>query len=30
MGEKHLFSIEAPYGIEDERARQVVINRDFR
>jgi peptidoglycan/xylan/chitin deacetylase (PgdA/CDA1 family) len=27
MGEKHLFSIEAPYGIDDERVRKVLINR---
>jgi peptidoglycan/xylan/chitin deacetylase (PgdA/CDA1 family) len=27
MGEKHLFSIEAPYGIDDDRVRQVLINR---
>jgi peptidoglycan/xylan/chitin deacetylase (PgdA/CDA1 family) len=27
MGEKHLFSIEAPYGIDDERVRNVLINR---
>jgi peptidoglycan/xylan/chitin deacetylase (PgdA/CDA1 family) len=27
MGEKHLFSLEAPYGIEDEHSRQMVINR---
>ena len=27
MGEKHLFSIEAPYGISDEHSRQVVIAR---
>jgi hypothetical protein len=27
MGDKHLFSIEAPYGIEDERVRNVLINR---
>ncbi len=27
MGEKHLFSLEAPYGISDEHSRQVVISR---
>jgi peptidoglycan/xylan/chitin deacetylase (PgdA/CDA1 family) len=27
MGEKHLFSIEAPYGIDDDRVRKVLINR---
>ncbi len=27
MGEKHLFSIEVPYGIDDENVRKVVINR---
>jgi peptidoglycan/xylan/chitin deacetylase (PgdA/CDA1 family) len=27
MGEKHLFSIEAPYGIDDERVRKVLIQR---
>ena len=27
MGAKHLFSIEAPYGIDDERVRKVLINR---
>jgi peptidoglycan/xylan/chitin deacetylase (PgdA/CDA1 family) len=27
MGEKHLFSLEAPYGIEDEHSRQMVISR---
>jgi len=27
MGDKHLFSIEAPYGIDDERVRKVLINR---
>jgi hypothetical protein len=27
MGDKHLFSIEAPYGIDDERVRRVLINR---
>ena len=27
MGDKHLFSIEAPYGIADERVRKMLINR---
>ena len=27
MGDKHLFSIEAPYGIDDERVRKLLINR---
>jgi peptidoglycan/xylan/chitin deacetylase (PgdA/CDA1 family) len=27
MGEKHLFSLEAPYGIEDEHSRRMVIDR---
>jgi len=27
MGDKHLFSIEAPYGIDDDRVRKVLINR---
>jgi peptidoglycan/xylan/chitin deacetylase (PgdA/CDA1 family) len=27
MGDKHLFSIEAPYGIEDGRVRKLLINR---
>jgi peptidoglycan/xylan/chitin deacetylase (PgdA/CDA1 family) len=27
MGDKHTFSLEAPYGIEDEHSRQMVINR---
>jgi hypothetical protein len=27
MGDKHVFSLEAPYGISDEHSRQVVISR---
>jgi len=27
LGEKHTFSIEAPYGIDDERVRRILINR---
>ncbi len=27
MGDKHLFSIEAPYGIDDERVRKLLIDR---
>jgi peptidoglycan/xylan/chitin deacetylase (PgdA/CDA1 family) len=27
LGEKHTFSIEAPYGIDDERVRKVLIDR---
>jgi peptidoglycan/xylan/chitin deacetylase (PgdA/CDA1 family) len=27
MGDRHLFSIEAPYGIDDERVRKLLINR---